>query len=274
MGLRADLAEVDLRIEDRQHAPILGNAALTGAGPILQLLVLRRLLADGLQPQEILLEYWPAFLRGDGQYREELRWDWHRLRTSDDAVVRSYFTQPDVLLEHRNRMRRVPLFGYRKALLARWLPGWVPFADQTHAAWESIDAAGWLPGRAVSATHDFEKTRLAVASFYLPLFADFEVSAIADRALRESIDVCHQRGIRVTLLRLPEASWFAEMMSTRTWQLAEAHRIQLMQETGVIELDARAWIADSELPDGFHLSPQGAAEFSRRLMKHFHPTGR
>src|SRR5439155_5783078 len=41
------------------EAPIIFNFALTGSGPILELLCLRRLLADGIQPNRVIIEVLP-----------------------------------------------------------------------------------------------------------------------------------------------------------------------------------------------------------------------
>ena len=70
--------------------PLLFNLSLVGSGPVMELMALRRLYADGVRPDAVVFEYWPPFLREDGPYWEMDRIDPRRLYPTDDrrcAVV-------------------------------------------------------------------------------------------------------------------------------------------------------------------------------------------
>jgi len=264
MGIRPDAYEAEF---GSPHAPLLMNASRVGAGPILQLLTLRRLLADGVKPDRVLLEYWPPLLRGDGIYREELRIDTTRLTMMDEPVIRGYFADPELTLGRIQQARVVPLYSYRRRVLDQWLPDWLPHSEQTRAAWKSIDEWGWLPGRESATQRERDGVRPAVASFYVPLYATYEVTPIADRALRDCLDVCKSHGIAVSLMTMPEASWFDTMKTAQAVQIADAHLAKLIADTGVNMIDGRTWATDDDLPDGFHLTRNGAASFTRKLGK-------
>ena len=49
--------------------------------------------------------------------------------------------------------------------------------------WAKIDDWGWLPGRTGATAAEREKGVAATAGYYVPLFASYEVSPVADRRL-------------------------------------------------------------------------------------------
>src|SRR5437016_272201 len=65
-GLRAE-ALVDCAGTPRD--PLLFNGGLLGAGPLLQLLALDRLLRAGERPDAVVVEFWPPLL-ADGAWSE------------------------------------------------------------------------------------------------------------------------------------------------------------------------------------------------------------
>jgi hypothetical protein len=54
-------------------APLLFNMARIGGGPLFELLTLRRLLADGVRPAAVVVEYWPPLLHEAGPFDERDR---------------------------------------------------------------------------------------------------------------------------------------------------------------------------------------------------------
>jgi len=249
----------------KPDAPMILNASLTGAGPVMQLIALRRLLHDGIVPDVVLLEYWPPFFHGDGEYHEELRFDLTRLRDCDIPVVQRYFTHPEITLTLMKQAQAVPLSSHRKSLLAQWFPNWLPHADQSSATWKAIDSWGWLASPVHSQPANEQAIRAAVASFYVPLFANYRVTAHCHQAYCEAIALCRSRNIRVVLLAMPEASWFGEMQTPQARNIAAEHLQQLRNEFALPMIDAKNWLADEHLPDGFHLTPRGADLFTQRL---------
>ena len=263
MGIRPDVYET--AVAEPDGAPLLFNMSMTGAGPILQLIALRRLLEDGIRPDTILLEFWPALMRGDGPYREDLRLNPERLRPSDGPLIDAFFSDPE---ETRSRMRTsrlLPLWYHRREFLVGQWPEAVPWKERADGAWAGLDEWGWLPGR-ISATPDqIARGWPHVAEFYEPLFRTYTVSPVADRALRELVTLAHERGIRVLPICLPESARFRSMMTPESICIAEEYREGLTAYVGHPGIDGRTWVGDAELPDGFHLTRNGAAIFSRKL---------
>jgi hypothetical protein len=263
MGIRPDVCEAALG--NPHDAPLLFNMSMTGAGPILQFMTLQRLLADGVRPNSVLLEFWPALMRGDGPYREETRIDVERLRPEDEPAIAAHFANPSATQRRMQNGRTLPLWYHRRALLNRLWPEALSIHDRTDATWAELDEWGWLPGRISATPLQIERGWPQVAAFYEPLFRTYEISPIADRAIRASIALCRENGIAVSLIALPESARFRSIMTPESIRLSSEYRDRLRSEWKLPLVDGSAWAGDSELPDGFHLTRAGAAEFTRKL---------
>jgi hypothetical protein len=246
----------------RPDGPRVFNMGLYGAGPVTQAIALRRLLAAGVRPAGVLVEWWPAFARGGGGYDEHLRTDPHRLLPVDVEAVRDYFPDPAATEATMRHVRRVPWYEHRIRLMGQTLPGWLPWHARPDGPWDKLDPWGWQPGAddAPPPAERFARVNYAHL-FYRKLFADYRVSPAAERALRDTLALCRDHGIPAALVWLPESSEF------RGWAAgaADADLARLRADTGVPLIDARTWVPDPHLGDGFHLTRPGAAMFSARL---------
>ena len=248
--------------------PLIFNLSLVGSGPLMELMCLRRIYSDGFKPDAVVLEYWPPFLREDGPYFEPDRIDHARLRNGDRPLVREFFRDPDDIERKMLRDRINPLFETRHRLLAQVYPRWQPWDRRMDMAWGMLDDWGWLAGlderfppepgmRGIRLKH-CEKV-------YRPQFQNFSIHPMADRALRETVALARANGAKVAFVHMPEASEFREWVPSDVERLAQAHLAGLRRELEVPFIDAREWMADGYLVDGFHLSRLGAAEFTKRF---------
>ncbi|HEY1186906.1 MAG TPA: hypothetical protein VGE74_04580, partial [Gemmata sp.] len=189
--------------------PMLFNFGTVGAGPIQQLIAVRRLYADGFRPAVVLLEYWPPLLRQDGPFAEPCRVG-GRLRFDDRAVVRDYFPNPERAERAMLATRLNPIFANRD----RWaaLASARHLSANRHAdlAWRDLDRWGWLPGLDVR-PNDTETRELFLRHYredYRKQFDGHTIHADSTRALREAVALVRAHGARVGLLYLPESSEF------------------------------------------------------------------
>lgn len=264
--LGSSRAAMGFRPECAGEGTRLFNFAQVGSGPVMMVMTLRRLLADGAKPSAIVLEYWPAFLREDGPYCEEVRIDKHRLRAVDVPFVRDYFEHADATEATMRDIRVLPWSSHRLRLMSQAFPGWLRWDRRMDAAWQKMDADGWLPGLELDPSPEDRVLRHEFAAqYYRPLFAAFRVDPLADRALRELVMLCRTHGIPVAFTWLPESSEFAEWLPPEAACEGECYLEALRGELGVPLIDARGWLADRHIADGFHPTQPGAAELSRRL---------
>ncbi|HET6574675.1 MAG TPA: hypothetical protein VFG68_13795 [Fimbriiglobus sp.] len=245
--------------------PLVLNFALVGSGPIMELMAFRRALADGVKPAAVLIEYWPAFLHEGGPYHEQLRLDVSRLRPVDRAIVRDFFRDPAAAQKTMREQRLNPWYGHRRSLLNQLAPSLLLKGQRSESMWDHIDDWGWLPGRTGATAEQIEKGRASTAAYYVPLFATFEVSPVADRALRQLVAECRVNGIPVALLYLPEGAVFRSFMTPASVRLSDEHLRRVVGELKLPLIDARGWVPDADMLDGFHLTQDGAAKFTRKL---------
>lgn len=252
-------------LADDPLSPLLLNVALAGSGPIMERMALRRALEEGLKPDAVIVEFWPAFLREDVAYHEEARIDPARLRPVDSTIVRDYFRKPENVERVRQQYLINPIFAHRKSIMNQASPGWLGYGHRSDALWDKIDDWGWLPGRTGATPEEQRGARKAAAGYYVPLFANYEVSVVADKALRDFVEDCRARQIPVALFYLPEAAEFRTFMPPTAQARADSYLTGICQELSLPLIDARGWAPDDDLIDGFHLTQSGAEATTRKL---------
>lgn len=246
--------------------PLVFNMSQAGGGPVSQVLTLRRLWADGVQPDGVVLEYWPPFLRGDGQYHEQHRLDAKRLRPTDGPTVREFFLTPDDVWAKRSGDSAIPLVSHRQTVVSRVWPELLPHTARTDPIWRNVDGWGWWPGRVSATRQQIEAGWPGVESFYRPMYAGYSVHPQHAAAYRTVLSECRDRGVRVVLIRMPETDRFRQFQTADSERLGEEFLADVVGEFGVPVIDARTWADADHLPDGFHLTQSGAEAFTRRVL--------
>lgn len=247
-------------------APLLFNMSQSGGGPISQVMTLRRLWADGVEPAGVVLEFWPVQLRGDGGYHEQFRIDAKRLRAVDEPTVREFFFAPDFAWDARHGDSPVPLVAHRQSVVSRLCPDLLPHAARTDPMWRSVDGWGWWPGRTQASAEAVAAGWPTVEAYYRPLFGGYSVAPQHAAAYRAALADCRARGVPVVLVRMPESERFRQLQTAEAERLGEAFLADVTAEFGVPVIDARGWADAEHLPDGFHLTQPGAEAFTRRLV--------
>jgi hypothetical protein len=247
--------------------PLLFNVSLVGSGPVMELMALRRLYADGIRPAAVVLEYWPPFLREDGPNFEPDRIELTRLMAIDRPFVRDYFRDPRAV-ERRMLLARVnPIYENRERLFAQVDAAWLPWNRRMDTGWQGLDAWGWLPGLDEHPQlPDRRAARLAHCErIYRTQFHGYAIDPLADRAIREAIALARGHATQVAFAFLPESTEFRGWYPPEVEKAGREYLDRLCRELKVPLIDARAWLGDEYLVDGFHLSRAGAAEFTRRF---------
>jgi len=263
MGLRPGV------LEPSKDQPIVFNAALVGSGPLMELMCLRRLLADGVKPDGVVIEVWPPFLHDAAYFREYTRIDINRVRLGDIALLQSYASaeQSEQLIRDTRWVRISPWYSHRFFLLSQVFPTWVATSSRRDFLFNNMDEWGWLPGVPASMMNPASRAKAVMAghAYYAPMLADWKLHADSDRALHELLDLCRAEKLPVTLLMMPESSELRGWYSDGTRQRFDAY-LRNLRETHQLPLfDLRDWMTDDHLSDTFHLSREGAIVFTERF---------
>ncbi|HUY33502.1 MAG TPA: hypothetical protein VMV69_12195, partial [Pirellulales bacterium] len=198
--------------------PLVFNFAMTGHGPVQELILLRRLLRRGIRPDYVLVEIHPCLLYQElGGYSEETWIQVDRLERGDLSTLRRYVARPSRWTWNWWRPWFVPAHSQRLSILNRWTPCWLE-AGARQSLFDQIDTLGWLsPPFARPTADDRRRWTENARRSYLPAFQRFRVTALADRAIRELLDVCRDEGIVTGLFLMPEGGDF------RGWYPPAAH---------------------------------------------------
>jgi hypothetical protein len=248
------------------RAPMLFNLGRAGAGPVLQLMMLRRALAEGVKPAVVLLEYWPPLLNHE-HAPEFGRIPAEHVFASDMHTIRDYWQDGGEFERRAWRTRLNPISSLRRTLMLQLDPTWLPWSSRVEMVWANLDAWGWLPGLdfPTEGCAEREKWLAKWEPILRPQLRSFAVGDRAERALREAVALARSHGAAVGLVYLPESSEVRGWYSRKYERAMKAHFAELSRELAVPAIDAREWLTDGRVADGFHLSRGGAEEFTRRL---------
>jgi hypothetical protein len=260
-GLRA--ADLDVAPGPAGQAPLAFNFGLTRHGPFLQLLCLNRLLDDGVKPRWVVLEVLPPLLTTCGPGVETVAVE--RQKWSDLRVLRDYDPHPGWLYLNWAAERAVPLHANRYAMLSRSLPDWVPWARRQDHFWKHTDCAGWLAQEPLPTPERVREAVEQIRETHGLHMETFQVSPLAERLYRATLDRCRAAGVPAVLLVMPESSEFRGWYRPGAEELLADFLGRLTREYDAPAIDARAWCPDDEFRDSQHLLPQGAARLTARL---------
>jgi hypothetical protein len=251
---------------DSDGRPLLVyNFGIPGTGPIYQVICLREMLAKGIRPRFLLVEFLPTLLcephRGvlteEGMLEYEtisarrfLQWMPYLQRLKKDAGI---------WLE----ARVAPVYTFRYQILAEMglLATGMPLPK-----YDLIDEYGWhmappLPFLPVERA----KRLVAARGGYSPGLTKFHLGKVPYRAFHELLDLCRQEKIPVALVVTPEDSHFRSWYSDEAKTTARRLLDEFQQTYGVAVIDAQCWLDDEHFEDGHHALYEGAKICTARL---------
>jgi len=252
-------------------APVVFNAALLWGGPLHELLVFRRLLADGVRPDWLLIEVFPPMLTQQGAFSEESFLTARGLEWSDGPLVYRYFRERAAGLERVLQEGVAPALCHRARFLERFAPVLLPRHEGPIVFWPDCGTrdpheSGWLPAPSErGSADDFQRRVENNRAQTCTVLDPFQVKPTADRALHEMLDECARRHIRAALVVMPEHSVLRGWYTPVARQRLHAYLTQLGSEYQVAVLDARTWVPDEDFFDLAHVLPRAAAPFSERF---------
>lgn len=249
----------------RSRQVVLFNFSMTGAGPVQELLCLRRLLGHGIRPDALVIEVTPVWLHQEGDWSEEEQLPIQRLGWKDLKVLSRYSAEPESLQRRWLLSRLLPCYSQRYSILSWLAPDWLPDSSRQDG-WTAMDAHGWLAYSRPRGDEAAHARALAQAHReYERCFVNYRISEVPDRALRELVELCRQERIPAALLVMPEGGTFRSWYPPGALAEIDAYVRSLSHEYDLPLVDARDWFDESYFFDSHHLYPHGSEAFTKRI---------
>jgi hypothetical protein len=263
-GLKAGRLEKPLEQATGRPA-VAFNFGMYGAGPVMNLVTLRRLLSDGVRPDLVLIEVLPPLLTDKPHTHEVNRIPADLLGWSDLQLVERFGRVRPGLRHDWWMTYPVPSYSHRFAIVSRVAPGLLPW--RLRLDWFSgIDDSGSVEPPAFLASDEHRTAALNKArEEYADFLTGFHLGGPGCDALRESLEICRREGIPAALVLMPEGTDFRSWYRPADWACIEAFLADLSREYAAPVVNAREWIADKDFTDSHHLLHAGAVQFTDRL---------
>jgi hypothetical protein len=243
---------------------VVFNFGITGAGPVMQLVDLRRLLARHIHPDLLLVEVMPPLLAGQVAH-ETMRTSAARLWRPELKTFARYGAPAPVIRRTWWETFLVPWYGQRFCIISRVAPACLPYQSRMDWAY-TLDDSGWVKSPVSRGTP--ERYRQSVENArreYGGYFVNFKIKGPSTGALRELLDQCRSAEVPAALVLMPEGSEFRSLYVPAVWAQMQSFLDQLSHEYAAPVINAREWIGDDDFSDSHHLLPHGASQFTQRL---------
>jgi hypothetical protein len=236
------------------------NFSHLAAGPIMNLVNVRRVLAEGIHPRWIVLEMAPTCLSHESSSMPLT------MSAAGDLVALQRYFNPWEVWGIYLRGRVNPWYKHRMGLLQEYCPSLATEAtesDEVHLEPLGGDRH-WLAVHAVAPEERNRRTAVVRKIYYEDL-QHYRVQATCDRATRDLLALCRQQRIPAILLMTPEGTEFRSWYSPQAREEVDRYMAGLAREFGVPVVDTRDWCVDGEFTDSHHLLQPGADRYTRRL---------
>jgi hypothetical protein len=267
-GLRAARAGELVRRQAGRPVVVF-NFGTYGAGPVMELVTLKRLRAAGVRPDLLLVEVSPFFLAGQEQVPYETSHiSTARLTLDELRLVRQYGPPGWDPGPGWCQAWPVPWYTHRFALLSWAAPTWLP-AQLREDTWRHADDSGTPePYRPpITTAGQRQQTVERVRRQFGEYLSGFRVGGPGCRALRDLLELGRAEQIPMMLVLVPEGTAFRSWYPPAGLAEAEAFLAGLSREFGAPLVDARGWVDDDGFSDSHHMLPEGGEAFSERLAR-------
>ena len=255
--------QMSLEVSEALCRPVVvANQGVSGGGAFRSLLAVDRLLHEGIVPDLVVLETFPAMFNDTPAYNDatEAALPLELLDEADVELLRRYAVdRPDLGADRRGE-ELVPGYGYRANLGNYLLPWLLPSGRRRSAP----------PEEEVLEETTAERREKGLANSRKEYYPRLQNLTLGDprqmRAVGELVEDLRSRGAKVVFLAMPEGPTF------RSWYPADRRAKSvvwlrdLAAARGVPSIDARDWSDREEtFSDSHHLTRDGSEQFSRWL---------
>ncbi len=246
------------------------NWGIPAAGPVMDLIHLKRMLRDGHRPSLLLLEIFPAcFASGAGESIDVMGLDGSRFDWSELEEVRAYDYPTNRLRTERQAVLIAPWYSLRYQIMGKLLPSTLPphlrLRNMCHPR---TDRNGWCPTEMDQLSEEERAgafSRVKEEFRHLPSTETLDEGPV--RALRDMLAVANLEKIPVSLVWMPEEKNFHKLYHPALVAAFNRFLHELAAEYGCEIHDAHEWMPDAAFADGYHLLRSGARSFTERLAR-------
>jgi hypothetical protein len=241
------------------------NAAVPNGGPMMDQIVLRRLLDAGLRPELVFVEAMPmALSRRDGAPFEERARYQSRHTLTEVARLWSYYSERHRLFYPYLTGRLLPAHRYQAEI--RLALGIDRPSNQPFVYPQARDPFGWLRCPPGYPPEEVEARTLENLGTYGRALSEPALAPGAVRALHDVVKLCLDERIRVVLVIPGEGTAFRNYApGVEAIQVAAVRK--LAHDLDVPLIDARLWVDDAGFYDGHHTTRRGAFLFTDRFAR-------
>ncbi len=245
------------------------NGGVFGAGPMHEWMYLRDMLAEGIRPRLLLIEYATPLMcspaRGLTSEESTLATPW--LSTDQLVQLWPYLTQRRRIIRDWMLTRLAPWYYLRYEMYAdlqQIFFGRPPPPDR-----RPVDEWGWCqlspepPQPLLSALLWHSAYRM----YHETMGHRFHLADGSRRAMWDLLELCHREHIPTALVLMPESSIFRSWESNEARKAPAALLADLRNRYHLPLIDASHWLRDEDFEDGHHEVLSGANRFTERMAR-------
>ncbi|MFO0964290.1 MAG: hypothetical protein U0793_01710 [Gemmataceae bacterium] len=238
------------------------NLGHPSAGPVTQLLFVRRLLDRGVRPDLVVVEFFPPMLTAPDRPADLARWPAYLLSRRDVRFLQRYGGAADLDRDWWTS-NLVPAFGHRRAIVNRWATFLVPPVERDYV-WGTLAAGGWLALPEIAA-EQLNASRDRPRQVFGDTLRVYKPGHANLQALHELLGLLKQRQVPCVLLWMPEGPGMRSLYTPEALRTVDALLSDIEHAYAIKHVDARAWLPEDLFVDSYHLSERGARRFAPRL---------
>lgn len=240
------------------------NFGVPSTGPLFQLFWLRDMLAKGIRPHFLLIEFLPPLLCEPrrGVFSEDSMLEYETLSARRMLQWMPYLQRPKKWANLWLEARVAPCYIFRNHLVAELKS---LATGQPMLKHPPIDNRGWHVALPFLEPLVHETALRAARLGYGPGLMNFRLGKTQYRAIRELLDLCRREKIPSALVMMPEDSHFRSWYSPEAKTAVSNLLAELKQTYGVECIDAQYWLPDYDFEDGHHALLDGALIFTARM---------
>ncbi len=237
------------------------NFGVFGGGPMHEWMYLRDMLAEGIRPRLLLIEYATPLMCKPGR----------GLTSEESALATGWVTAEQLvhLWPYLTQRRRI----IRDGVLTRLAP-WYVLRYEMHGDLQQqlfdlppppdrlpVNEWGWCQ----LATEPSPSLLQSAYGMYHETMGRFRLADGSRRAMWDLLELCHRERIPTALVLMPESNIFRKWESDEARKAPAALLADLRNRYHVPVIDASYWLRDQDFVDGHHELLSGANHFTEQI---------